>query len=80
MVNAGTNLFTGAVDFRLQCRDTVMKFVDRERVEILKRQAFQGIVGPLGQIVIHVHSGNVDAIAVAVNMARDEPEASPCSG
>lgn len=58
MINAELNFSASALDFDLQRSDPRVQLFDGQRIEILPRQQPYRIIGPVRQIVVHVHDAD----------------------
>lgn len=58
MINAELNFSADALDFGLQRGDPRVQLFDGQWIEILPRQQSDRIIGPAGQIVVHVHDAD----------------------
>jgi hypothetical protein len=71
MVNGAFAFTTGSFDFRLEQREALIQFLDRERVEILPGELEDQIVLAAGKSLFDVHRAtNVDPRGGDVNKSR----------
>ncbi|MDB5711994.1 MAG: NAD(P)H-quinone oxidoreductase, partial [Sphingomonas bacterium] len=72
MVNGAFHFSAGTGDFRLEHRDPLLEFLDRQRIEVLAHQLRERVARFFRQELVKIHGQNVDRRGDDVNKAAGQ--------